>query len=115
MQKLADISQFEALCENSSSGSQLSAFNPAVVSVENLDLISEPSPASSAHNPPPGIPEWGTSLGERVTRLERTMGKVAMADKVEAGFAEVRRDMKQELVGMKQEIVNEVKTLLQRR
>lgn len=94
MQKVADISQFEALANgaNNTGTSNLSVFNP----VENIDLVSEPNPPSRQDNNPPNIPKWGVTLGERVTRVEQDISVI-----------------KQDISGVKQDI-SEIKNLLRR-
>ena len=93
MEKLADISQFESFGQNVENGgqSQLASFNPEATMVENLDLVSEANPPSSAENPPPKIPQWGRSLGERVGKLEQGMAQLEQATR--AGFEEVKADI----------------------
>ena len=73
MEKLVDIGLFESCGQNVENGgqSQFAVFDPVPTAVENLDLVSEANPPSSAENPSPKIPKWGRSLGERVGNLER--------------------------------------------
>jgi len=71
-----------AVANGSVEPSPLSVFNPEQA-VENLDIVSEPSPPNPGDNNPPKIPQWGRTLTERVANLERNMATKADIARIE--------------------------------
>lgn len=90
MQKVADISQFEASAQGAGQPS-LSVFNP----VENFDKVVPADPTPRQDNNPQRVSVTTRSLDARVTRLEKDMADVKqnMATKQEMNqrFAEINQ------------------------